>query len=245
MTANVSRTKAALSPLPEQRTHSSTLTLTLTLTLAHSHTRIWSSQSKDNYEPHLLGMLVYCQSRVNTNQLRHCQSTEWEKQRETKRERERGRLQERCSSGNCCHMTFDLASHWRIYNLKQVANKADERPSDRPTERRKRSCVQMLHPTHTYTLATYIHTCIRVCVLYTRLVSGGHANINRVYGRCWQRQLNIVHMYTGVCGVCVCVCVCVGVSVSAGVCSVLCLHCAINSVEISALPEVIKTIITA
>lgn len=51
-------------------------------------------------------------------------------------------------------------------------------------------------------------------------------------------------MYTGVCGVCVGVCVW-GVSVSAGVCSVLCLHCAINSVEISALPEVIKTIITA
>lgn len=165
---------------------------------------------------------------------------------ETERDQERERD---CSSGaaalagNCCHMTFDLASHWRIYNLKQVANKADERPNDRPTERRKRSCVQMLHPTHT--LATYIHTCKRVCVcvLYTRLVSGGHANINRVYGRCWQRQLNIVHMYTGVCGVCVGVCVW-GVSVSAGVC-VLCLHCAINSVEISALPEVIKTIITA
>lgn len=53
-------------------------------------------------------------------------------------------------------------------------------------------------------------------------------------------------MYTGVCGVCVwSVCVGVGVSVPTGVCSVLCLHCAINSVEISALPEVIKTIITA
>lgn len=84
MTANVSRTKAALSPLPEHRTHSSTLTLTP----SHLHTRIWSSQSKDNYEPHLLGMLVYCQSRVNTNQLRHSQSTEWEKQRETNRERD-------------------------------------------------------------------------------------------------------------------------------------------------------------
>lgn len=59
-----------------------------TLIHSHTHTRIWSSQLKDNYEPHLLGMLVYCQSRVNTNQLRHCQSTEWEKQRETKRERE-------------------------------------------------------------------------------------------------------------------------------------------------------------
>lgn len=82
MTANMSRTKAALSPCRSiGHTHP--------LTPSHLHTHIWSSQSKDNYEPHLLGMLVYCQSRVNTNQLRHCQSTEWEKQRETKRKRER------------------------------------------------------------------------------------------------------------------------------------------------------------
>lgn len=61
--------------------------LTHTLSHSHLHTRIWSSQSKDNYEPHLLGMLVYCQSRVNTNQLRHYQSTEWGKQRERENKR--------------------------------------------------------------------------------------------------------------------------------------------------------------
>lgn len=70
-----------------------------TLSLAHTH---WQQQqqqqSKDNYEPHLLGMLVYCQSRVNTNQLRHCQRAEQrmggtEQQRE--RESESGRGTER------------------------------------------------------------------------------------------------------------------------------------------------------
>lgn len=195
-------------------------------------------------------MLVYCQSRVNTNQLRHCQSTEWEKQRETKRKRERERLQERCSSGaaalagNCCHMTFDLASHWRIYNLKQVANKADERPNDRPTERRKRSCVQMLHPT------TYIHTCIHVCVcvcectIYPPCIWRSCQYQSSLWSLLTATAEHSTYVHVGVRSVCG-VCVCVGVSVSAGVCSVLCLHCAINSVEISALPEVIKTIITA
>lgn len=241
MTANVSRTKAALSPLPELGTYSSTLRLapshthTCTLAFGAASRRITTSHiclACSSIASQELTRINYATARAQNGRNR---------ERENKRKRER--VQERCSNGaaavagNCCHMTFDLASHWRIYNLKQVANKADERPNDTPTERRKRSYVQ------TYVLVAYIHTYI-------------HTSVWSIYPpRIWrscQYQSSLWPLLTATAehstyvpgGVYVCVCV-RGVSVSAGVSSVLCLHCAINSVEISALAEVIKTIITA
>lgn len=102
----------------------------------------------------------------------------------------------------------------------------------------------MLHPTHT--LATYIHTCIRVCVctIYPPCIWRSCQYQSSLWSLLTATAEHCTYVHGGVRSVCGGVCVW-GVSVSAGVCSVLCLHCAINSVEISALPEVIKTIITA
>lgn len=73
-------------------------------------------------------------------------------------------------SGNCCHMTFDLASDWRIYNLKQVANKADERPKPN-AERAPAICC-----THTQShILTYTYMCVYVqiysCIPSTRFLA--------------------------------------------------------------------------
>lgn len=159
-----------------------------------------------------------------------------EEQSDRKRERERQRQTVRGSKcivgvelgGNCCHMTFDLASDWRIYNLKQVANKADERPE---AQKEPMPCQYPLValpflPTYTFTykhVESNIHTHI-LASMHTRievLLSNGHANINRLYGPLLTVTL------------CVWECVCVYV------------WGARTSVGVSILPEVIKTIITA